>query len=242
MANLNLLSSSNAQTNSAWASAVPSGIRTTAQDAQAKMTTATGQSTMGQKDFLTLVTTQLKNQDPRDPVKNEAFVAQLAQFSQLEATTNMSGSLSTFVESMSSSQITSSANLIGGKVAVPDGPAELVKGAPVKGVVNLPTGADGVQFKVYDTKGILVRTQILGSQTAGDMTWSWNGMDDAGNALPDGSYRFSASVASQGKVTTPSVSTMARVIGVSQEADKTMLLQIEGGKTVKLSDVKRIDG
>ena len=242
MANLNLLSSSNAQTNSAWASAVPSGIRTTAQDAQAKMTAATGQSTMGQKDFLTLFTTQLKNQDPLDPVKNEAFVAQLAQFSQLEATTNMSGSLSTFVESMSSSQITSSANLIGGKVAVPDGPAELVKGAPVKGVVNLPTGADGVQFKVYDTKGILVRTQILGSQTAGDMTWSWNGMDDAGNALPDGSYRFSASVASQGKVTTPSVSTMARVIGVSQEADKTMLLQIEGGKTVKLSDVKRIDG
>ena len=242
MANLNLLSSSNAQTNSAWASAVPSGIRTTAQDAQAKMTAATGQSTMGQKDFLTLFTTQLKNQDPLDPVKNEAFVAQLAQFSQLEATTNMSGSLSTFVESMSSSQITSSANLIGGKVAVPDGPAELVKGAPVKGVVNLPTGADGVQFKVYDTKGILVRTQILGSQTAGDMTWSWNGWDDAGNALPDGSYRFSASVASQGKVTTPSVSTMARVIGVSQEADKTMLLQIEGGKTVKLSDVKRIDG
>jgi flagellar basal-body rod modification protein FlgD len=169
-------------------------------------------------------------------------VAQLAQFSQLEATTNMSGSLSTFVESMSSSQITSSANLIGGKVAVPDGPAELVGGAPVKGVVNLPTGADGVQFKVYDAKGILVRTQILGSQTAGDMTWTWNGMDDAGNALPNGSYRFSASAASQGKVTTPSVSTMARVIGVSQEADKTMLLQIEGGKTVKLSDVKRIDG
>ena len=89
MSNLNLLSSSNAQTNSAWASAVPSGIRTTAQDAQAKMTAATGQSTMGQKDFLTLFTTQLKNQDPLDPVKNEAFVAQLAQFSQLEATTNM---------------------------------------------------------------------------------------------------------------------------------------------------------
>jgi len=242
MSNLNLLSSSNAQTNSAWASAVPSGIRTTAQDAQAKMTAATGQSTMGQKDFLTLFTTQLKNQDPLDPVKNEAFVAQLAQFSQLEATTNMSSSLSTFVNSMSSSQITSSANLIGGKVAVPDGPATLTNGAPVKGVVNLPTGADGVQFNVYDTKGILVKTQILGSQTAGDMTWTWDGRDDAGNALPDATYRFGASVVSQGKVSTPSVSTMAKVIGVSQEADKTMLLQIEGGKTVKLSDVKRIDG
>ena len=242
MANLNLLSSSNASSNSAWASAVPNSIRTTAQDTQAKLTSATGQSSMGQKDFLTLFTTQLKNQDPLDPVKNEAFVAQLAQFSQLEATTNMSTSLSTFVDSMSSNQITSTANLIGGKVAVPDGPATLANGAPVKGVVNLPAGADGVQFKVYDTKGILVKTQILGSQTAGDMTWTWDGRDDAGNALPDGTYRFGASVVSQGKVTNPSISTMAKVIGVSQEADKTMLLQIEGGKTVKLSDVKRIDG
>lgn len=242
MANLNLLSSSNASSNSAWASAVPNSIRTTAQDTQAKLTSATGQSSMGQKDFLTLFTTQLKNQDPLDPVKNEAFVAQLAQFSQLEATTNMSTSLSTFVDSMSSNQITSTANLIGGKVAVPDGPAQLAGGIPVKGVVNLPTGADGVKFMVYDTKGILVKTQILGAQTAGDMTWSWDGTDEANNALPDGTYRFAAAAVSQGKVVTPSVSTMAKVIGVSQQADKTMLLQIEGGKTVKLADVKRIDG
>ena len=239
MSNINLLPS-NTQVNKAWTTSVPTGITTTAAAAEAAMTAKS--SSMGQTDFLTLFTTQLKNQDPLDPVKNEAFVAQLAQFSQLEATTNMSGSLSTFVESMSSSQITSSANLIGGKVAVPDGPATLANGAPVKGVVNLPAGADGVQFKVYDTKGILVKTQILGSQTAGDMTWTWDGRDDAGNALPDGSYRFGASVVSQGKVTNPSISTMAKVIGVSQEADKTMLLQIEGGKTVKLSDVKRIDG
>ncbi len=242
MANLNLLSSSNASSNSAWASAVPNSIRTTAQDAQAKLTSATGQSSMGQKDFLTLFTTQLKNQDPLDPVKNEAFVAQLAQFSQLEATTNMSTSLSTFVDSMSSNQITSTANLIGGKVAVPDGPAQLAGGLPVKGVVNLPNGADGVKFMVYDTKGILVKTQILGAQTAGDMTWSWDGTDEAKNALPDGTYRFAAAAVSQGKVVTPSVSTMAKVIGVSQQPDKTMLLQIEGGKTVKLADVKRIDG
>jgi hypothetical protein len=47
---------------------------------------------------------------------------------------------------------------------------------------------------------------------------------------------------SQGKTTTPSVSTMASVVGVSQASDKTVLLQILGGKTVKLADVARIDG
>jgi flagellar hook assembly protein FlgD len=58
MANLDLLSA-NTQTNSAWASAVPNSIRTTAQDEKAKLTSATGQSSMGQKDFLLLFTTQL---------------------------------------------------------------------------------------------------------------------------------------------------------------------------------------
>jgi flagellar basal-body rod modification protein FlgD len=241
MANLDLLSA-NTQTNSAWASAVPNSIRTTAQDDQAKLTSATGQSSMGQKDFLLLFTTQLKNQDPLDPVKNEAFVAQLAQFSQLEATTNMSTTLTTFVDSMSSNQITSTANLIGGKVSVPDGPAQLINGQPVKTVISLPSGADGVQFKIYDAKGILVNTKIVGAQTAGDMNWSWDGKDDAGNALPDATYSIKAAAVSQGKVINPAVSTMATVIGISQQPDKTMLLQIQGGKTVKLADVTRIDG
>lgn len=241
MANLDLLSS-NTQTNSAWASAVPNSIRTTAKDAQEKLTAATGQASMGQTDFLTLFTTQLKNQDPLDPVKNEAFVAQLAQFSQLEATTNMSSTLAKFVDSMSNNQITSTANLIGGKVSVPDGPADLLNGKPVKTMLNLPNGADGVQFKVFDAKGILVNTKIVGPQTAGDMNWSWDGKDDAGNTLPDATYSIKASAVSQGKVITPAVSTMATVIGVSQQADKSMLLQIQGGKTVKLADVTRIDG
>jgi len=240
MANLNLLG--NTSSDSAWASAVPTSIRTTAQDANAKMTAATGQSSMGQKDFLTLFTTQLKNQDPLDPVKNEAFVAQLAQFSQLEATTNMASSLTNFTTSMASSQITSSAGLIGTKVSVPDGPAILVSGQQVPATITLPNGADGVQLQVFDSKGVLVSTQTAGAQTAGDMLFNWNGQDDVGNALPSGTYRFVASAVSQGKTITPTVSTMATVLGVSQQADKSMVLQVTGGKTIKLSDVTKIYG
>lgn len=240
MPNINLLSS-NVQTDSAWASAVPTGIKTTAAAANEALT-SNAKSGMGQKDFLTLFTTQLKNQDPLDPVKNEAFVAQLAQFSQLEATTNMSSTLTDFVTSMSNNQITTSANLLGKKVSVPDGPAQLSDGQPIQGIVSLPTGAQGVQFQVFDDKGGLVNTQILGGQVAGDMTWTWDGVNDAGNVLPDGAYRFVATAVVQGKTSTPKVSTMATVIGISQQADKSMLLQIQGGKSVKLADVTRIDG
>ncbi len=242
MTNLNLLNTSaSTSTNSAWASAVPTSIKTTASAAEAALTAKSGSTSgMGQKDFLTLFTTQLKNQDPLDPVKNEAFVAQLAQFSQLEATTNMSQTLTDFVTSMSGERMMSSANLIGKTVSVPDGPANLVGGVPVEGVVNLPAGADGVKFDVYDSKGSLVRSQILGPQTVGDMTWSWDGLDNAGNASANGTYKFKATVVSQGKTTTPAVSTMAYVTSVSQDTDKSMLLQVQGGKTIKLADVQRI--
>jgi flagellar basal-body rod modification protein FlgD len=234
------LLSSNASVNSAWSKAVPTSIKTTAGAAEAALTAKSGNAAMGQKDFLTLFTTQLKNQDPLDPVKNEAFVAQLAQFSQLEATVTMSGTLTDYVTSMSGERMMSSANLIGKTVSVPDGPALLAAGVPVEGVVNLPSGADGVKFDVFDSKGGLVRSQILGPQTVGNVSWSWDGKSDAGNASADGIYRFKATVVSQGKTTTPPVSTMAYVTSVSQDADKSMLLQVQGGKTLKLADVQRI--
>ena len=241
MANLNLLPSKT-PSDGAWAAAVPSSIRTTAATAAAAAAAATGAPARGQKDFLTLFTTQLKNQDPLDPVKNEAFVAQLAQFSQLEATTNMSSTLTSFVDSMSGNQITASAGLIGKKVSVPDGPAQLIGGQQVQGVVNLPNGAEGVKLEIFDSKGVLVQTRMSGSQTAGDLSFGWDGKDEAGNTLPDGSYRYAVTAVSQGKTIKPTVSTLATVIGISQQPDKTMLLQIQNGKTIKLSDVKRIDG
>ena len=234
------LSSSSTLSNTAWASAVPSSIRTTADVANAALTANTGQAAMGQSDFLTLFTTQLTNQDPTDPVKNEAFVAQLAQFSQLEATTNMATSLSDFTTSMSSSQMTNSASLIGAQVAVPDGPAILTSGTPVPATIALPNGADGVTLQVYDSKGVLVSTQTAGAQTAGDMQFSWNGQDDTGNALPSGTYRFAASAVSQSKNITPSVSTLVNVTGVSQKPDKSIWLSVAGGKTVALSSVTQI--
>ena len=237
MSNINLLPS-NTQVNKAWTTSVPTGITTTAAAAEAAMTAKS--SSMGQTDFLTLFTPQLKNQDPLDPVKNEAFVAQLAQFSQLEATTNMSATLKNFVDSQEGQNIVTGASLIGKTMSVPDAPAVLSGGKPVKGTISLPSGAEGVKIQVLNDKGVLVATNILGSQRIGDMSFSWNGADDQGAPLPDGTYRFVASAVSQGLTTQPPVSTAAMITGVSQDASKTTLLQIQGGKTIKLSDVRTI--
>ena len=239
MSNINLLPS-NTQVNKAWTTSVPTGITTTAAAAEAAMTAKS--SSMGQSDFLTLFTTQLKNQDPLDPVKNEAFVAQLAQFSQLEATTNMSATLKNFVDSQEGQNIVTGASLIGKTMSVPDAPAVLSGGKPIKGTISLPNGADGVKIQVLNDKGVLVATNILGSQRMGDMSFYWNGADDQGAPLPDGIYRFVASAVSQGLTSQRPVSTAAMITGVSQDASKTTLLQIQGGKTIKLSDVSTIGG
>ena len=222
-------------------STLPSGI-VKYEDYQAQQKNKPTNTQMGQTEFLTLFTTQLKNQNPLDPVKNEAFVAQLAQFSQLEATTAMKTSMQNLVSSLANDRLLGATSLIGKTVAVPDGPVTVTDSTVSQGVVNLPTGADGIKLQVYNDKGILVRTQIIGAQPVGDFTIAWDGMTDGGAAAPNGTYRYVANVNSNGSVTKPTVNTYAAVTGVTSAgtADGAMLLEVAGGKTVNLADVKRV--
>ncbi len=222
-------------------SSLPSGI-VKYEDYQAQQKSTPTNTNMGQTEFLTLFTTQLKNQNPLDPVKNEAFVAQLAQFSQLEATTAMKTSMQNLVSSLANDRLLGATSLIGKTVGVPDGPVMVTDTTVSQGVVNAPTGADGIKVQIFNDKGILVRTQIMGAQPPGDVTISWDGTNDGGTTVPNGAYRYVASVNSNGTVTKSTVNTYAQVTGVSSAgtADGTMLLEVAGGKTVNLADVKRI--
>jgi flagellar basal-body rod modification protein FlgD len=218
-----------------------SGVMTTAQY-KAQQAATPQKTSMGQSEFLTLFTTQLKNQDPTDPVKNEAFVAQLAQFSQLEATTSMKDSMNSMVSSMSNDRMLGAASLMGKQVAVPDGPVMVTDTTVSQGTINLPTGADGIQLQVFNSSGILVRSQIMGAQQPGDVTLAWDGMTDGGQPAANGVYRYVANVNSQGVMSKPTVNTYATVTGVTSAgtADGAMLLEVGNGKTVALSSVKRI--
>jgi flagellar basal-body rod modification protein FlgD len=220
---------------------LPSGI-VSYEDYVAKNKVKATSSTMDQGAFLTLFTTQLKNQNPLDPVKNEAFVAQLAQFSQLEATTSMKTSMETMVQSMQGDKMLAGAAMIGRKVAVPNAPAVLLGGQPVQASVDLPNGADGVQMQVLDSKGQVVRKLIYGAQPSGSMKLAWDGMSDSGAAMPDGTYTMQVLASSQGKALQPVVNMLSTVRSVSSAGtgDNTWLLEVDGGKSVSLADVKQI--
>ena len=196
---------------------------------------------MGKQDFLTLFTAQLQNQNPLEPVKNEAFVAQLAQFSQLEALTNMQTSLDTFVSAMSGERMLNSASLIGKKVAMTDTPTLLTSGAGIDGNLDLPLGASGVQVNVHDSQGRLVQELIAGPQLPGTMPITWNGKDAADNAVPTGLYRLSATAVVNGQTTTVPVSTLSTVRAISTNpGDGSVSVEVDGGKTMLLNDVKRV--
>lgn len=196
---------------------------------------------MGKQDFLTLFTAQLQNQNPLEPVKNEAFVAQLAQFSQLEALTNMQGSLDTFVTAMSGERMLNSAALIGKKVAVTDSPTQLTKGGSMDASVDLPMGASGVQISVFDSQGRLVQELTAGPQMPGTTPFTWDGKDAAQNPVPSGLYRLSATAVVNGKNTNVPVSTLSTVRAISTNpADGSVSVEVDGGKTLLLTDVKRV--
>ena len=220
---------------------LPSGI-VSYEDYIAKNKVKATSSTMDQGAFLTLFTTQLKNQNPLDPVKNEAFVAQLAQFSQLEATTSMKASMEAMVQSMQGDKMLAGAAMIGRKVAVPNAPAMLLGGQPVQASVDLPNGADGVQMQILDNRGQVVRKLIYPAQTPGSMKLAWDGMSDTGAAMPDGAYTMQVLASSLGKAVQPVVNMFSTVRSVSNAGtgDNTWLLEVDGGKSVSLANVKQI--
>ena len=199
---------------------------------------------MGEREFLLLFTTQLQNQNPLDPMENEAFVAQLAQFSQLEATTTMSDKMTGLVDSLKGQRLTDGAALIGKQVAVPDGPAILKDGSAISGIISVPDGANSVSYSVYNRAGVLVKSEELGRRPPGDVLVRWDGTNQAGSRMADGAYRMIATVRGvDGTVTQLPISTPDTVksVSYSTEADDLVLETVNGG-TVNLSQVKQING
>ena len=196
---------------------------------------------LGRQDFLRLLTTQLQNQNPLEPIQNEAFVAQLAQFSTLEATVSMSDSLAKLTESMNIDRVLGGASIVGKSVAAPGGLATLVAGSPIEGTLNLPAGTDSLLIGVYNADGVRVRTIAGGAQPSGNVRFSWDGMSDAGLQMAPGTYRIAAVATKAGQAETVAVTTFAKVRAVSLDpGTQGIVFELDGGRTVRLSEVTKV--
>jgi flagellar basal-body rod modification protein FlgD len=199
-------------------------------------------SSMTQSDFLQLLTTQLKSQDPTQPMDNAQMAAQMAQFAQLGTLQNIQSSLTGLSGNLSNdlqtSQVLSSASLVGRQVLVPSTSLSY-GGSTVSGGVNVSKPGD-VVVTIKDAHGNVVNTIDLGSQQAGLAPFSWDGKDSSGQNVAAGSYFISANngSGSAGLITYAA----GAVTGVGYGGNGTgTYLQVAGIGGVPLSQVAQIN-
>ncbi len=193
---------------------------------------------LGKDDFLKLLTAQLANQDPLQPVDNQAFIAQLAQFSSLEQLQGVSSRLDTLLQTMGSSNQMSTASMVGRNVRYDTDGVDLVAGTPPSLQANLEA-AGAVTAVIQDSSGRTVRTIKTGAHAAGAFDLGWDGRDGNGNALPSGRYTVTLSAAaSDGTPVTASAQSQGVVRGVSLAGGTTQLMI--GNSLVNMSDIVQI--
>lgn len=157
-----------------------------------------------QDRFLTLLVTQMQNQDPLNPMDNAQVTSQIAQLSTVAGVNQLNSTLLALSGQLDVGQSMQAAALVGKDVLVP-GSKVLLGGADGDGgeVQSTPFGVDmqapaaGVVVEVLDKNGTPVRRMELGAQAVGVVPLSWDGKDDAGTTLPEGAYfvRVSATAA-----------------------------------------------
>jgi flagellar basal-body rod modification protein FlgD len=136
-------------------------------------------------DFLNLLMTQLKNQDPSSPMDANSFTSELVEFSSVEQQINTNTSLTQLIQLTQAADVTQSAALLGKQVTVQSSELPLQNGSAT---VNFtaPT-AEPVSITVQGPSGNTLR-QVSLNATQGNNTWNWNGAASNGQILPDGAY------------------------------------------------------
>lgn len=138
--------------------------------------------------FLTLLTAQISNQDPLEPVDSTQFVAQLAQLSQVEQAVQTNANLETLTGQIGGLLNLGGTDLLGKEVAVESDLLVLDNGS-AQATYQIEDGAVDVTAQIFDTLGRSVRTlQGLSAQAGVNNPLSWDGNDDAGNAMLSGEY------------------------------------------------------
>ena len=190
--------------------------------------------TSNYNQFLTLLTTQLQNQDPTSPMTSDSFTSELAQFAGVEQQIQTNTNLTQLLSLNQDSQVSQGTSLVGRQAVASTSQLPLQNGSAELQIS--PTAAETIGIAITNSAGSVVKTQTL-SLPAGTTNWAWNGQDDSGNPLPDGSY--SAAVVTQdssGSAAAVPFSVVGTITGVSKDGANGLNVNM-GGSTVDMSNV-----
>lgn len=185
----------------------------------------TASDKLGQKDFLTLMSAQLQNQDPFAPMENGEFLAQMAQFSTVSGLETVNETLAGISEQIGGNRIATASSLMGQHVLVPGTMARPDADGTIHGVADLPEAAGDVTVLYSHAEtGEELHRQDLGPQPAGQMGFDWNTLPDT---LAQSRDAVRVTVMTDGtEPASPSV--YARVVGVQLPQDgENLTLDVE---------------
>jgi flagellar basal-body rod modification protein FlgD len=200
-------------------------------------TTALGSLSDNFTNFLSLLMTQLQNQDPTSPLDSNQFTSELVQFTSVEQQISTNSDLTQLIQLTQASQIEQSASLIGKPVTVTSPQLSLQNGSAE---INFNTAtAEPVGIAVYNSAGAQVQTASLTS-AAGANSWSWNGQSANGTTMPDGPYKVTVTALGvNGAATSQVPFTVTGTATSIQNSSGTVQVQL-GGLTLPFSSVQSV--
>lgn len=192
-----------------------------------------------QDRFLKLLTTQLKNQDPLNPMDNAQMTSQLAQINTISGIEKLNTTLSSMLDIYNNSQGMQAAGMIGKNVLIAGNTMQVQSGLGVAGVM-LPEAADQVTVSILDGAGNVVQTEKLGPHNAGNFGFSWDGKKADGTQMTDGNYSFKVDAVRGDKKVTATALQVGTVNAVVRNGSSGFLLDLGAMGTVGFKDVQQI--
>jgi len=187
-------------------------------------TGAVQEDTLGRDAFLTLLVTQLQNQDPLNPLESQDFTAQMAQFSSLEQLFDVNESLATIHETIAASEKENALDYVGMEVKAAGNTLYKDADNMDQGSYYIENDAD-VVISIFNADGAEIRRIEVGYQDKGEHDLAWDGRDENGNVMEDGIYTYGISAHDQaGSDVYSTTYSKGKVTGVSSQYGQTYLI------------------
>ena len=195
--------------------------------------------TLGQSDFLKLMTTQLQNQDPFAPMENGDFIAQMAQFSTVTGIAEMGESLKSLSNQLGEFRIATATNLLGHSVLVPGNKVRPNSEGEIHGVLDLPRASSATNIVFSNTAGEVVHSIDLGSQASGLVGFTWKDIPKELH-IQDNPLKVEAFMNGENGRSGVTPSVFAEVLAASTGDSSTgVVLEVKDYGNINASDVRK---
>lgn len=201
---------------------------------------ATQGSTLGQADFLKLMTAQLNNQDPFAPVDNTQMVAQMAQFSSLAGITDMNTTLKSISDKLGGTTTSDAVSYVGRNVLTAGSTAYARSTGGITGAAEIDADATDVNVSIEGADGQTLKTISLGPQKKGSIAFDWDGTTDQGQSAGNGPFTVKVGAQDSGSTVASRALVWAPVESVALPSSGSPVLTVTGVGQIPVSAVRQI--